>query len=242
MRFIEKNFNTRVVQSYESKLREARLDKDSLMDPEVHSNLGGPAVYDQVKSIRPEFDELKDQMFDEQGGICCYCGRRLQYPNHPQYIVEHVHPKEKYRQLAGEYENLLLSCRPSDEEKKAERNAGKKDRKKFEHCDKSKENKEIPINPLLSDCSEHFEFDAGGEVIGLDDDARITIKILNLNCDWLIKRRRAAIDGAIYDENNELLPDDELRQYMKSVMLLDQQHQFPEYCFVIAGAIKHLLK
>lgn len=242
MIYIEKHSNTSTVTKYEEKLREAQLDSSSLSDPGIHPGLKGSAVYDQIKSIRSEFDALKDQMFDEQGGICCYCGRRLQYPNHPQYIVEHVLPKERYRQLAGEYENLLLSCRPSDGEKEAEKEARRRDKKSFEHCDKAKENKEILITPLQSDCADHFEYDEEGEVIGLDSDARSTIEVLNLNCDWLVKRRRAAIAGAIYDENDELLPDDELRQYMSSVMLRNQNHQLPEYCFVIAGAIRHLLK
>lgn len=130
MKYIEKSFEACEVVAYEEELAENQLDKESLADNSIHPSLQGPDVYDLVKSFST-FKDLKEWMFKEQGGICCYCGCRLEYPNHPQYVVEHVFPKDKNRMLAGEYENFLLSCRPTIEEEQGRMAAPKKEKKSF---------------------------------------------------------------------------------------------------------------
>lgn len=240
MRYVEKDFDAHDVVSYETELKDNHLDKESLADENVHAALRGPQVYDQVKSFQT-FAALKDRMYSDQGGICCYCGCRLQYPNHPQYIVEHVFPKEIDRTIAGEYENLLLSCRPSDEEEKRRKEVPKKEREKFFHCDKAKESKVLTHTPLQKDCQNYFKYDEFGGIEGVDDAAVKDINTLNLRCDWLNKRRAAAIDGEIYDEDGNLLSDDELRNRLGTIMLLDEHGMHSEFCFVIQSVIKKLL-
>ena len=150
---IEKNFSAPDVVAYKKELKENQMDKDSLSDETIHPTLMGPDVYDVVKSF-PTFQGLKRRMFAEQGGICCYCGCRLEYPTHPQHIIEHVFPKEKDRTLAGEYENLLLSCKPTAEEERNRMAAPKKVRKNFFHCDKAKGSQVISITPLQQNCQD----------------------------------------------------------------------------------------
>ena len=240
MKHIEKHFDSCEVVDYEAELKENQLDKESLADDAVHQSLNGPAVYDQVKSFQT-FVGLKSRMFADQGGICCYCGCRLQYPNHPQYIVEHVKPKEKYRTLAGEYENLLLSCRPTEEEERNRMAAGRKERKMFFHCDKAKASKELTYTPLMDDCQGHFEYDEFGGIAGADPVADKDIETLNLKCDWLKTRRAAAIDGEIYDEDGNLLSDEELRDRLDTIMQVDKNGMHTEFCFVIRSVISSLL-
>lgn len=238
---IEKHFDSSEVVAYEAELKENLLDKESLADDSVHQSLKGPDVYDQVKSFLT-FESLKIRMFADQGGICCYCGCRLQYPNHPQYIVEHVRPKEKYRTLAGEYENLLLSCRPTDEEEKNRMAAGRRERKMFFHCDKAKASKELAYTPLMDDCQKYFEYDEFGGIAGIDTVAEKDIETLNLKCEWLRKRRAAAIDGELYDEDGNLLSDEELRSRLSTIMQVDEDGKHSEFCFVIRSVINGLLE
>lgn len=240
MKHVEKHCDSLEVMAYQAELKAARLDKSSLSDIEVHPSLNGAAVYDMVKSFHT-FDGLKSRLFTDQGGICCYCGCRLQYPTHPQYIVEHVYPKEKDRTLAGEYENLLLSCRPSDQEERERLSTPRKERKHFFHCDKSKGSKVLSITPLQTDCSNHFIYDEFGGIDGDGDEAKNDIDTLNLKCAWLCRRREAAIEGAIYDEDGNLLSDDELRQQLSTVMRLDAEGMNAEFCFVIKDVIERLL-
>lgn len=240
MKHIEKNMESAEVVAYEKELADNQLNKERLADKSTHPSLDGAAVYDMVKSFST-FTGLKNRMFADQGGICCYCGCKLQYPNHPQYIIEHVFPKEKDRTLAGEYENLLLSCRPTAEEEKQRMAVSKKERKKFFHCDKAKESSVLMITPLQEVCQKYFLYDEFGGVVGRDENAQNDIKTLNLNCEWLNKRREAAIDGEIYDEDGNLLPDEELRKRLETIMELDNEGLHTEFCFVIQNVIQNLL-
>lgn len=236
MKYIEKHFDAVEVKAFEAQLKADRLDKVSLANPNNHPASDGPAVYKMVGSF-PTFQGLKDRMFADQGGICCYCGCRLQYPSHPQYIVEHVFPKDKDRTLAGEYENLLLSCRPSDDVE----SLPKRERKNLYHCDKSKESKIIAITPLQPDCSSHFIYDEFGGITGAEKGDDEVIDTLNLGSEWLRKRREAAIEGEIYDEDLNLLDAEALRQRLDSIMRVDEQGMHSEFCFVIKDVIEHLL-
>lgn len=243
MKYIEKHDTEQRVVDYENQLREAQMDEASLKDRTVHPTSNGAAIYDMVQSM-PAFPGLKQQLFDDQGGICCYCGQKLLYEGHPyqpQFIVEHVFPKEADRTLAGEYHNMLLSCRPADKEEQSRAEAPRKERATFFHCDKSKDCRQITYTPLLKDVSTHFSYDEFGNVIPMDEIAEDDCETLNLNCSWLVKRRCAAIEGRIYDEQNQLLSDDELRLLTTDVMKRDENNQHQEFCFAIKGAAERLL-
>ena len=155
MKHIEKNFDAQEVVEYEAELKTNQLDKDSLADESVHPTMKGGDVYDAVRSFAA-FKTLKDWMFEEQGGICCYCGCRLEYPKQPQYIVEHVFPKDKDRTIAGEYENFLLSCRPTEEEEEKRQKSPKKEWKKFFFFFLTKRTEVITETPLQRYCKNHL--------------------------------------------------------------------------------------
>lgn len=241
MRYIEKDFsyeNIDVIE-YETELIKNKLDKCNLSDATIHPTMSGLDVYDTVKSF-DSFKKLKRTMLKDQGSICCYCGQLIKDST---YIVEHVLPKSKYRHLAGEYENLLLSCKPTQEEETERKEAGgnKKNNIKYWHCDKLKDNEELNYTPLQKDCASHFIYLDNGEVKGNDILAEADIKTLGLNCNYLKNRRYNAILGAMFDDSNTLLPNEELEQYATLVMNRKQDGSFIEFCFVIAGAINHLL-
>jgi uncharacterized protein (TIGR02646 family) len=241
MKYIKKDFADSVVVAYEDELKENQLDKSSLANHSIHPALQGRDVYDQIKSFK-HFKDLKDKMFQDQGGICCYCGQALKFRSHPPYIVEHVTPRETCRELAGEYENLLLSCRPTDEEETERTADNKKKNNEYWHCDKLKGHKVLTYTPLQQSCNTHFSYHIlSGEVEGLDADAENDIKTLGLNCDYLKRRRKAAIYAALYDENGILLSNNDLKKYMSIVMNRKKDDTFPEFCFVIAGAIENFL-
>lgn len=94
---------------------------------------------------------------------------------------------------------------------------------------------------MQEDCQQFFKYDEFGGVVGADDKAQKDVDTLNLNCKWLSKRREAAIDGEIYDEDGNLLPDEELRQRLDSIMDLDKDGMHTEFCFVIKSVLQSLL-
>lgn len=239
MKYIEKDFSSDAVVKFCAELKENRLDKESLSDPSVHPTLTGPKVYSQVCSFR-YFNALKEQMYKDQGGICCYCGQKLTTSSYfSPYIVEHVIPKSECRQLAGEYENLLLSCR-SDLKEEGQQELNKKNKEGW-HCDKRKENHRLTYNPLQRECGNHFRYLESGDIDGNDELAKKDIKTLGLDCKYLVKRRKMAIDTILHDEDGNLLADEVLEQYLQVIMNRKPDNTFREFCFVIAGALNNFL-
>lgn len=239
MKYIEKDYSSSAVQQYEQELKEAQFDRESLSNPEIHKSCRGGDIYDMVKSMT-SFNNLRLQMLKDQGNICCYCGRRLfsdKHSNSTQYVVEHVVPKSLDRTLAGEYGNMLLSCRMLNIKKgDAEWDADSW------HCDKSKENKQLHHTPLDVDCGDYYSYDVFGHVNGKDEDTRCDIDILNLNAKYLTELRVAAIEGELFDENANLLSDEELRSRLDTIMNTDINGWHSEFCFAIAGAIRNVLE
>lgn len=241
MRYIAKNVQTEAVQQYNKELVTLQLDESSLQNSTVHSGKSGAQLYEMVRDM-PTLSALKDQMYDEQGRICCYCGMKLDYPSAPQYRVEHVKPKDSHRELVGEYGNLLLSCRPTNEEKeKREGSKSKAERKKYMHCDEAKGSREITYSPLNHVCEKAFWYDISGEIHHNENypDAKKDIEILGLSGDYLTERRKEAIESLFYDDG-KLLSNEELENFMNSLEERGTDGKFAEFYFVIIDAINQL--
>ncbi|MBU0290878.1 retron system putative HNH endonuclease [Hallella faecis] len=239
MRYIEKHFDTDAVVSHEQELANLHLNEESLRRPEVHPGRTGGQLYETVRNM-PTMHALKEQMYAEQGGVCCYCGMNLDYPFNPQYRVEHVLPKESHREWVGEYKNLLLSCRASREEMNLRNCAStRSERKKLIHCDEAKGSQEITYSPLDKACEHAFWYDLEGCVHHSNDDAKRDVITLGLAGKYLTDRRRAAIDSLIMADG--VLTDDDLMAYREGLKKPNADGKYAEFYFVLIDAINQLL-
>ena len=217
-----------------------QLDKYNLIkSSNRYAHLTGTQLFDDKIKYMTTYADLKVQLYKDQGGICCYCGAKLEFPPKSKSRVEHVKPKDKYRELVGEYENLLLSCDLTSEEYESMRNTHKRIRNKHLHCDAAKGAKEITYSPLNPNCEKAFVYRLNGKIEGKDKDAEDDIETLGLGCDYLVRRRREAIN-TLFD-NDELLDEDLLKKYKEKVMSRDKDNQLAEFCFVISNAIEQVL-
>ena len=240
MIYIEKKYSESMA-VHKVELILCELDQANLQKPDNrYAQLTGGKLYDMVRDMTT-FSDLKQQLYEEQGGICCYCGAKLEYPYNPQYRVEHVKPKEKYRELVGEYKNLLLSCRTTQDEKKQREKTKRKESLKLLHCDEAKASEEITYSPLNPDCEKVFIYNIDGTINGVDDAAKKDIDTLGLACDYLVRRRREALQS-LFDDDNKLLPDDLLKKYKERVLYRNENNRLAEFCFVISNVIDNYIK
>ena len=56
---------------------------------------------------KPEKNIVHNSLLQEQGYICCYCGRRI---SRQDSHIEHLKPRNQYPELALNYHNILASC------------------------------------------------------------------------------------------------------------------------------------
>lgn len=237
MKYIKKDFTTPVVQQYKQELCKFLLDEISLSNPKNHEGLTGRKLYKDW--IRPKIKifrtDLKDQMYSEQGGICCYCGLKIVKDKSGRKLsVEHVLPKCTHRELVGEYKNLLLCCTEVDAD--ANDMGLVTNDSQLHHCGKSKDNKVLSCTPLQPECESRYSYDAVGNVSGDNADIEQDISILNLNCEFLKKRRKEAL-SILFDENGALLSDKELKEISHKIMQPNADGMFYEFCFVIKQVV-----
>lgn len=248
MRYIEKHYDTPTVIQHEQELSSVNLDEASLLKRKETEKLDGNLLYkEQIRSTRciPHWKDLQAQMCQDQGGVCCYCGLKLQFPDTQHYSVEHVKPRSKFPELVGEYKNLLLSCHSSEFERAQLKETiySKKERKNALHCDEFKDNKELNYSPLQADCALHFLYKLNGEVKGSDKEAEEDIKTLNLNCHSLKERRREQMLAYSFltKDSQEMLDIDSLKAYRQEVEKRDANGNHSEFYFVIADLLDQLL-
>ncbi len=242
MRLIRKDGTTTAVRSYQTELQAQHLDEQSLRDPGVHPGLSGSKLWKMVRDIKviPHLWDVKHQMYDEQGGICCYCGLRIFKDSEGRsQSVEHIIPKGKHRELVGEYRNLLLACSVTDDDASL-MGAESKASPALRHCDDSKADATLHYTPLMPECETVFRYDAVGGVKAANDDAEEDIQTLRLNCDLLKTRRKAAL-SILFDEDGNIVSDEELRLISSSIMSRDEDNRLTEFCFVIKSVANSML-
>ena len=135
---------------------------------------------------------LRKHLIETQIGLCGYCCRVITMDNSHN---EHIKPQDGYAQLSMDYENLIASCNHGNT------------------CGKAKKNKYDKrfVSPIDDDCEEHFKFANDGSIIGITENGRITIDLLNLNS-YVLKCFRRAVLRSCYPWDNKT----ELEQYYHS--------------------------
>jgi uncharacterized protein (TIGR02646 family) len=190
------------------------------------------ASYDNLPTRVKE--ELKQSLCEEQGFICCYCMQRITIEN---MHIEHWKSQSCYPGCELDYKNLMAVC------KGYERNP-----KHLSHCDKSKRDKEIMINPTDSNCEKCLKYSYSGEIDSDNDMIKKELKeILKLNIQTLVNNRRIVLD-VVFEKLKSKNPDGSwskaiLQKELRIWECLDSEGKYKPYCqFVIFHLKKRLAK
>ncbi|MCX6584289.1 MAG: TIGR02646 family protein [Candidatus Aminicenantes bacterium] len=140
------------------------------------------AYFDGIK----DKSELLQALLEEQHFICCYCMQGITAEPGKAHI-EHWKPQSLYPGLQLNYRNLLAVC---------DGNEGNP--KHLPHCDRSKGDKEISIDPTNPNCETLIKFRSSGEVDSDNKKVEQELNsVLNLNQQTLSENRKIALDIAI---------------------------------------------
>ncbi|AFZ58306.1 TIGR02646 family protein [Anabaena cylindrica FACHB-243] len=181
---------------------------------------------------KPQKTDVHNSLLQEQGHICCYCGRLINIDNSH---IEHLQPRGGYGQLSLDYTNLLASCQ-KDTVPKEPLHCGKKKDKWYD--------KKLMVSPLDINCAEFFRYTEDGQILSTENPdkalaAQTTINKLDLNIDKLKKMRVGAIEAIL--EGLEDLTDDEREILLQRFSQSDGNGQNQEFCAAIVYILKQYI-
>lgn len=174
--------------------------------------------YDNLSGV-PKI-ALRQRLLEDQGYICCYCGRRIENDKHTK--IEHIKCQERNNELALCFENMLASCDGGEQDRE------NRVRPKHKvHCDAKKGNDDIPVSPLDEHIEEYLMFFDDGTVKAKDSVGEALIRVLGLNAKFLINQRKSAL------ANYSVLPVDNWDLELERLKNRGSDGKYEEFCFVL---------
>lgn len=184
------------------------------------------ATYDDCNK-----EDIRTELIKEQGRICAYCMRRisdkLNAYGQPKMTIEHYIPRSVDSSLALNYLNMLGVCK-----------GGEKGPGHLRHCDKSRGNNPLVIDPRKKNCEDLIKYTPRGEVYS--DDERINYDLdntLNLNIRSLKDGRATAIE--LSRQILKSFSKGAIQNKIKELESLNKKGQYAEFC---QAAIYYLQK
>ncbi|MDQ7015932.1 MAG: retron system putative HNH endonuclease [Gammaproteobacteria bacterium] len=174
-----------------------------------YANLGGA-----------EKQAVKQALMQEQGGLCCYCERRL---SEADSHIEHFRPQSDLGVDALEFANMLCSCQNQLRQGEPR------------HCGNAKGDwfdEAVLVSPLESDCESRFSYLGNGCIkpsVSNDNFASETIHHLALDIPKLRALRAAVITPFL----DEYLTDEELKRFAEGYLQQQNDGLYGEFWSVI---------
>ena len=173
---------------------------------------------------------LKKSLIEEQGYLCCYCGKRIEITDNLK--IEHILSQSKFAYAQLLYSNMILSCDGGE----TDRTSGNK---KFpEHCDSKKKDVILALPPTNLCCENCFIYGEDGSIDALpgkNQGIEEVIQILGLDNPVLKNQRKAAIDAyKDYDYSPE-----EWKKEIDRLSVKNQDGKYLTFCKAVEYYIKN---
>ena len=135
-------------------------------------------------------DDIRRALLKEQGYLCAYCMQRISEETdengYPVTKIEHYQVQSGDNSLQLNILNMLAVCRGNEGEAK-----------KLQHCDTSRGNQSLTINPMNENCEQLVEYETSGEIFSKNGAVQNDLaNVLKLNNQRLVEYRKYAIDAA----------------------------------------------
>jgi uncharacterized protein (TIGR02646 family) len=161
----------------------------SFQDWKALENEDWKPSYDLLQN--PQKQDLHRSLFNEQGHVCCYCGREITLATSH---IEHFRPQHAFESLELDYQNLHASCiRECNPEMPL-------------HCGHHKGewfDEDAAISPLDPGCEHRFSYTLDGYISttdAADSPASTMIEKLKLDITYLKDRREETLKGVFDDD------------------------------------------
>jgi uncharacterized protein (TIGR02646 family) len=174
--------------------------------------------YKAFKREPQNYSDLVSSLLKEQGCLCAYT--LLEISNEDgasKASVDHFLPK-KYTDKQLDYKNMFACYKDS----------------KIPFGEAVKGDVELSVSPLDEACETAFKYENSGYVIHTNNLAEQVISTLNLNHDYLIQQRLAALKGyGLTYEDEEPLTKDQAKIIANKINIKGNDGKYIPLCHVI---------
>ncbi len=205
------------------------IAKDSANEPtslKEHRSTPGASYDDCDKK------DIRESLLKEQGYICAYCMQRIKEEfraGKPLATIEHYEPQsaDSSEDLRLNFRNMLAVCTG---------NGGFAE--DLLHCDKSRGNTPLTIDPRQKKCEKHIRYTSSGTIYSDQEDINTDLhETLNLNTFYLKNGRKVAIELA--KKQLKSWNEGDIKRAIKKWEQLNKKGQFKPFC---QAAIYYLKK
>lgn len=173
----------------------------------------------------PQKKVLHQALLDEQGRVCCYCGRSISLENSH---IEHFRPQETHPHLALDFDNLYASC-IRETKPGAPLHCGHAKGRDFDAA--------RHISPQDPQCERRFVYTLGGAILAADaaDAAADYMRdLLKLDIAF-VRARREAVLASVFDSGFlETVTDSELQRLAHAFRTPDADGALDDFGHVLA--------
>lgn len=180
-------------------------------------------TYDNLQN--PQKRALHLSLLEEQGWVCCYCGRSIaRQDSH----IEHFLPQERYADSALSYENLHASCIRETEPGTPL------------HCGHAKGadfDEALNISPMDAQCEARFQYTLDGRILAsdaADAQAAYMVDLLKLDIPFLFNRREEEVSRVFDPVFLATATTDELRLLRDAFRRRDDDGRAQSFGHVLA--------
>ncbi|MBT9556159.1 MAG: TIGR02646 family protein [Myxococcales bacterium] len=184
--------------------------------------------------LGPATTEVREALEADQLGLCAYCNRRLD----AGWRIEHWVPRSVESTKTYEWTNLLGVCSGHSGERPRDLPALPNPMEgRSEHCDASKRNTLLSLNPLKPAVTGEVKYSRSGRVEGTSAAAAADVLTLNLNQWRLQSNRRLVWERAEQALHEAGWSESALNHLDRAVNSADADGKLPAYVSTLRGAL-----
>ncbi|MGP5214129.1 retron system putative HNH endonuclease [Psychrobacter immobilis] len=197
-----------------------KIDKKEVVEPLSLSQFKRPNKQRNYSHLTPEIrQDIRKACTKEQLYLCAYCCKTISGDSRDT-MNEHVEARRVAPNRDLDYTNIVASCTTPKQ------------------CDDAHGSQTLPLTPFDDECETALEFKISGRVTGLTDDAKETIRVLNLDNKSLMEQRRTFINTILFTYGEDAIEDNDLINIMIDELAQPKKGRLEAFSPVIVNALR----
>lgn len=197
-----------------------KIDKQAGFEPASLRQFKRRHNQGNYSDLTPEVrQDIRLACTTEQFYLCAYCCKSIS-GNSKDTMNEHIEARKIAPNRSLDYTNIVASCTTPNQ------------------CDDAHGSQPLPLTPFDAECETDLVFKLSGRVTGLTDDAKETIRVLNLDNKSLIEQRRMLINTMLFTYGEDAIEDDDLINIIIDELAEPKKGKLDAFSPVIVNALK----